>query len=202
MRGDYVACIASAETASKILVAALGERNQQVVQIYNVLGSAYTRKGDPDRGLALLEKALALQLSLPEKGGRDAAVIYSSLADAYRAKGDLTRALRHHRQALAIDVSIYGERHPDVAEDLANLGEVYLEKGDEDEALRFFARAIAANDPQPVTADPDLDPPSETAFSEEFLLKARKGAARARAKRGRRAGALAGPGARAGFARV
>jgi CHAT domain-containing protein/Tfp pilus assembly protein PilF len=185
-RGDYVACITSAERALKILVPALGERHDQVVQTYNVMGSAYTRKGDPDRGLALLEKALALQLSLPGKGSRDAAVIYSSLAEAYRAKGDLTRALRYFRQALAVDVSIYGERHPDVAEDFANLGELYLQRRDEDQALRSFAQAIAANDPQPVTADPDLDPPSETAFSEEFLLKARKGAARARAQRARR----------------
>jgi CHAT domain-containing protein/Tfp pilus assembly protein PilF len=186
MKGDHATAIASAEKALSILVPALGERHDLVVQAYGTLGSAYTQKGDPDRGLALLEKARALQPSLPEKGYRDTAVIYSSLADAYRAKGDSTRALRHHRQALAIDLSIYGERHPDVAEDLSNLGEVYLEKGNEDEALRFFARAIAANDSQPVTADPDLDPPSETAFSEEFLLKALKGAARARAKRGRR----------------
>ena len=186
MKRDHAACIASAEKALEILVPALGERNAQVVQTYNVLGSAYTRRGDPDRGLAILEKARLLQLSLASQGDRNSAVIYSSLADAYRATGDMTRALSRYRQALAIDVSIFGERHPDVAEDYTNLGDAYLEKGDEAEALRVFAKAIAANDPQPVGKDPDLQAPSETAFSEEFLLKARKGSARARARLGAR----------------
>ena len=184
MRGDYVDCIASAERALKILVPALGERHDGVVQTYSTMGSAYTRKGDPDRALTLLEKALALQVSLPEKGGRNAAVIYSSLAEAYRAKGDLSRALHHFRRALAVDISIYGERHPDVAEDFVNLGELYLHRRDEDRALRSFARAITANDAEPAKADPDLDPPFDTVFSEEYLLQALKGAARARARRG------------------
>ena len=184
MKGDYDACVASVERALKIIVPALGERHSMVVQSYNTLGGALTKKGDPERAIAVLRKARDLQLSLPEKGSRDSAVIYSSLAEAHRVKGDLAQAARGFREALAIDVSIYGEHHPDVAEDFVNLGELSLEKGDEDEALRFFAKAIAANDPQAVKVEPDLDPPFDTAFSEEFLLKALKGAARARARRG------------------
>jgi CHAT domain-containing protein/Tfp pilus assembly protein PilF len=184
MKRDYAACIASAEKALKILLAALGERNVLVVQTYNALGLAYTRNGDPDRGIDLLEKARDLQLSLPEKGGRDAAVIYSSLAEAHRAKGNLTESARVFREALAIDISIHGQRHPDVAEDFVNLGDLYLARGDEATAIGFYSKAIAANTPQPVQADPDLDPPIETVLSDEFLLKALDGAARARARRG------------------
>jgi CHAT domain-containing protein len=121
-------------------------------------------------------------------GDRDSAIVYSNLAAAYQKKGNFPEAARHYRKALAIDVSIHGERHPDVAEDLVNLGDLYLEKGDEAEALRFFARAIAANDAGPARADPDLDPPFDTVLSEEFLLKAFKGAARARARRGAKPG--------------
>ena len=183
-RGDYVACIASAERALKILVPALGERHDQVVQTYNVMGSAYTRKGGPGSGPRPSRKsagppAFASGKGQPRRGGD-----LRSLAEAYRAKGDLTRALRYSRQALAVDVSIYGERHPNVAEDLADLGELYLQRRDEDQALRSFAQAIAANDSEPAKADPDLDPPFDTVFSEEYLLKALKGAARARVKRG------------------
>jgi CHAT domain-containing protein len=184
MKRDYDACIASAERALKILVPALGERSSVVVQTYNALGSALTRKGESDKGLGVLEKALAIQLSLPEKGNRDSAVIYSSLADAYRAKHDLIRAERDFREALAIDVRIHGRRHPDVAEDYVNLGDLHLEKGQEAEALRFFGTAITTNQPQAPKAEPDLDPPLDTAFSEEYLLKALRGAARARARLG------------------
>jgi CHAT domain-containing protein/Tfp pilus assembly protein PilF len=180
MKHDYDACIASAQRALKIFILAVGERQSVVVQAYNVLGGALTRKGEVDEGLRVLEKALAIQLSLPEKGNRDSAIIYSSLADAYRARGDLAQADEGFRKALAIDVSLHGPRHPDVAEDFVNLGDFYLEKGSEAEALRFYARAIAANTPVPVGADPDLDPPFDAVFSEDFLLKALKGAARAR----------------------
>jgi CHAT domain-containing protein/Tfp pilus assembly protein PilF len=186
MKYDYDACIASAERALKILVPALGERTSMVVQTYNALGLALTRKGEADRGLGVLEKALSIQLSLPEKGNRDEAIVYSSLAETYRARHDLVRADRGFREALAIDVRIHGRRHPDVAEDFVNLGDLYLEKGNEAEALRFFARAIAANDPSPPRVDPDLHPPLDSAFSEDFLLKALKGAARARARLGAR----------------
>lgn len=184
MKEDYDAGIASAERALKIFLPVFGELHPLVVQTYNALGAALTGKGESDRALGVLAKALALQLSLSGERDRNSAVIYASLADAYRAKGDLTRAIRHHRQALAVDLSIYGDRHPDVAEDFANIGQVLLETGDEDQALRSFARAIAANDPQRAGPDLDLDPSLDTAFSEEYLLRALKGAARARARRG------------------
>jgi CHAT domain-containing protein/Tfp pilus assembly protein PilF len=180
MTHDYDSSIASAERALKIFVPALGERSPMVVKTYNVLGSALTRKGETDRAIGVLEKAVAIQQSLPEKGDRDSAIVYSSLGEAHRARHDFSRADRLYREALAIDVSIYGRRHPDVAEDLVNLGELYLEEDEPAEALRYFDRAITANDPQLTRAHPDLDPPFETAFSEDFLLKALKGAARAR----------------------
>jgi CHAT domain-containing protein/Tfp pilus assembly protein PilF len=186
MKRDYAACIANAEKALNIYLPARGERNALVVQTYNVLGLAYTKTGDADRGLAVLEKARDLQLSLSEKGDRESGVIYSSLAEAYRAKGNFTEADRGFRDALAIDISIFGQRHPDVAEDFVNLGDLYLQKGAELAAIGFYGKAIAANNPHPVKDDPDLDPPFETVFSDEFLLKALNGAARARAHLGMR----------------
>lgn len=180
MMRDYDSCIASAETALNILLSALGERSPPVVQTYNVLGAALTKKGETGRAIGVLERALGIQLSLPEGGGRDSAIIYSTLADAYRARHDSVRADRGLRKALAIDLRIHGERHPDVAEDFVNLGELYLDKDEPAEALRFFDRAITANDPRLSRAEPHLDPPFDTAFSEELLLRALKGAARAR----------------------
>jgi CHAT domain-containing protein/Tfp pilus assembly protein PilF len=182
MMRDYDSCIASAETALKIFLPALGERSPLAVQTYNALGAALTRKGEADRAIGVLEKALAIQLSLPDGGGRDAAIIHSTLAEAYRARHDFVRADRGCRKALAIDSRIHGRSHPDVAEDFVNLGELYLEKGEAAEALRFFDEAIAANHLPPTRPDPDLDPPLDTAFSEELLLSALKGAARSRAR--------------------
>jgi CHAT domain-containing protein/tetratricopeptide (TPR) repeat protein len=187
---DYVACVASAERALAIFVPALGERHSLVVASYYTLGHALTRTGLPGRALAVLTKALALQRALPEAGDRDSAVVYRNLAEAYEAKGDLASALRNHRQALALDVAIHGQRHPETAEDLVNLGELYLKLGDPDAAIHFIARAIAANDARQTGTDLDLDPELETAFSEECLLRALKGGARARVRRGAKRGRM------------
>lgn len=184
MKRQYDVCIASVERALAIFLPVFGERHFQVVQAYNVQGSALTEMGQTDRAVAVLERARTIQLSLPEAGDRDSALIYSSLADAYKAKGDVTRAFVNYRKALAVDLQLHGERHPDVAEDFVHLGHLFLEHDDEERALRYFARAITANDPRGAGADPDLDPPLDSAFSEEWLLKALQGAARARARRG------------------
>ncbi len=181
---NYDGAIASAERALRIFLPALGERHSLVVSSYNVLGSAYTAKGDPDRALGLLTKALAIQRSMSGERDRDSAVIYSSLADARRARGDLAEAAADYHKALAVDLAIHGERHPDVAEDFVNLGDLHLQKGDLGQALELYSRAIAANDPLRAGTDLDLDPPLDTAYSEEYLLNALKGAARARARRG------------------
>ena len=181
MKRDYAAAIASAEKALAIYLRALGERQSLVVHTYNLLGVAYAKQGDPDRGLAILQKALNLQLLLGEKVDRDAAVISSGLGLAYRAKGKFTEADRSFREALAIDISLRGQRHPDVAEDFVNLGDLHLETGDDTSALAFYGKAIAANTPQLMKSDPDLDPPFEMVFSDSFLLDALRGAARARA---------------------
>ena len=183
MTGDYDACVANAQKALGILVPALGERHQDVVQAYNVWGRALTRRGDPDKALPLLERALALQLSLAEPAYRTSSVVYATLGETYQAKGDFTRAAVQYRKAAALDQATFVERHPDLAENFVQLGNLYLDWDDEAEALRFFAKAIVANDAKAQGDNPDLAPPLETAFSEDYLLKALKGAARARTRR-------------------
>lgn len=182
-RGAYDASIESVGRALAILLSGLGERHAVVAQCYNIAGEAYLAKGEPDRALLLSENALRIQLSLPERNPRETAVIYSTLADAHRARGAFARAAALYRKALDTDRAAVGERHPDVAEDYLNLGKFRAERGDLDWALRFYQKAVLANDPHLDRPEAYLDPPFETAFSEEFLLDSLKGAASALARR-------------------
>ena len=176
-KGDYDASIESVGRALAVYLSAFGERHAMVAQCYNTAGAAYLAKGEPDRALPLAENALRIQLSLPERNDRETAVIYSTLADAYLARGSFARAAVFYQKALDTDRAAVGERHPDVAEDYLNLGKLHAERGDLDGALRFYQKAILANDPRLDRPEAYLDPPLETAFSEEFLLDSLKGAA-------------------------
>ena len=182
-KGDYDASIESAGKALAIYLAAFGERHAMVAQCYNAAGAAYLAKGEPERALPLAESALRIQLSLPERNDRDTAIVYSTLADAYLARSSFARAIVFYQKALDTDRTALGERHPDVAEDYLNLGKFHAERGDLDAALRFYQKAILANDPHLDRPEAYLDPPLETAFSEEFLLDALKGAASVLARR-------------------
>ena len=182
-RGDYDASIESVGQALAVFLSAFGERHPMVAQCYTSAGAVYLAKGEPDRALPLVESALRIQLSLPERSARDTAVIDSTLADAYKATGAFARAAVFYQTALDTDRAAVGERHPDVAEDYLNLGKFRAERGDLGGALRFFQKAVLANDPHLDRPEAYLDPPLETAFSEEFLLDSLNGAAAALVRR-------------------
>jgi CHAT domain-containing protein/Tfp pilus assembly protein PilF len=182
-RGDYDASIESIGKALAIYVSAFGERHAMVAQCYSAAGAVRLARGEPDRALPLVEKALSIQLSLPERNARDTAVIYSTVADACKATGSFARAAVFYQKALDTDRAAVGERHPDVAEDYLNLGKFRADRGDLDGALRFYQKAVLANDPHLDRPEAYLDPPLETAYSEEFLLDSLKGAASALARR-------------------
>ena len=181
--GDYDAAIESVGKALAVYLPAFGERHTMVAQCYSDASGAYLAKGQPDRALRLAEKALSIQLSLPERSDRDTAVIYTTLAGAYLAQGSFARAAVFYQKALDTDRAEVGERHPDVAEDYLNLGKLHAKRGDLDEALRFYQKAVLANDPRLDRPGAYLNPPVDTAYSEEFLLDSLKGAASALARR-------------------
>lgn len=181
--GEYDASLESVGKAQATYVSAFGERHAMVAQCHTTAGAVYLAKGEPDRALPLVLNALRIQLSLPERSARDTTVIYSTLADAYKATGSFARAALFYRKALDTDREAVGERHPDVAEDYFNLGRFHADRGDLDGALRFYQEAVLANDPHLDRSLAYLDPPLETAYSEEFLLDSLKGAASALARR-------------------
>jgi tetratricopeptide (TPR) repeat protein len=182
-KGDYDASLESVGRALAVYLPLFGERHAIVAQCYNSAASAYLAKGEPGRALPLAESALRIQVSLPEPNARETGVTYSTLADASKATGSFAQAAAFYRQALDTDRAAVGERHPDVAEDYLKLGKFHAERGDPDAALRFFQKAVLANDPHLDRPEAYLDPPLETAYSEEFLLDSLKGAAGALARR-------------------
>jgi CHAT domain-containing protein/Tfp pilus assembly protein PilF len=182
-RGDYDASLENVGKALAVFLSVFGERHPMVAQCYTSAGASYLAKGQPDRALPLVESALRIQLSLPERSARDTAVIYSTLADACKATGSFARAAVFYQKALDTDRAAVGERHPDVAEDYLNLGKFRADRGDLDAALRFYQKSVLANDPHIERLEAYLDPPLETAFSEEFLLDSLNGAAAALVRR-------------------
>ena len=127
----------------------------------NLLGVVAQQRGDPDRAIALLSRALAVR--------QDVADFHNNIGEAYRARGDIACAMTHYRRAidlepanadahnnLGITLQANGaieaaethfrraiEIRPDHSRAHSNLGTVLRRQGHGDAAIEALSRAVA-----------------------------------------------------------
>lgn len=92
----------------------------------NLLGVIAQQRGDPDRAIALLIRALDVR--------EDVADFHNNIAEAYRARGDNDRAIAHCRRAIELE--------PASADAHNNLGIALKAEGAIEAAETHFRRAI------------------------------------------------------------
>jgi serine/threonine-protein kinase len=132
-------------------------RNQPEVQaeMMQLLGRVYGTLGVYDRGLPLLQRALALQR---QTAGRDDAEVASTLHDLgalLLEKGDFDESERTLRAALALEERERGEDDPVLAPILSDLGTLLDATGHYVESERVYRRALAIN--RRALGDQDLE---------------------------------------------
>lgn len=93
------------------------------------LGLTYFQQGQPDRGVSLVQKALAIKPDYVEA--------HYNIATALQGLGRFEEAVTHYQRVLAIDPG-----NPDAQN---NLGAILIELRRPDEALPHFERALASN---------------------------------------------------------
>jgi len=126
------------------LVEADAEREQDIrrqAQVLSRRGSMLSFRGEHDRAVASLEKALRLREQF-DPGGLTVASTHNALASALLRAGRPDRAERAFRMALSMARELLGSRHPHVAATLSNLSVLLVDKGETDEALGVIREAL------------------------------------------------------------
>ncbi len=118
------------------------EHNPENYDIVTAYGMHLSESGDLDKGIAMLQKGLAMIDFDPR--------VWDLLGNAYWRKGDEQKALEHYREALALD--------PDYAKTYSNLGALFFSKSmrtqdrtDYNQAMEYFKLAIG-HDPDLIVA--------------------------------------------------
>ncbi len=113
------------------------------------LGFAYDMRGEYDKGLGFLERALAMHLQYHGENHPQTAKAYDDLGQHYYHMGDCDRSIEYLNHGLALRQALLGPDHGEVANSLNNLGLAYDCKGDYDRAVDYYqqsARIYLSND--------------------------------------------------------
>ena len=97
-RGDWDAMARAFRRSAGLCEEIYGRDHAETATRYSNLGSAYDRKGDPDRAIVWYEKAREIEEKIYSRdkypdGHPDLATTYSNLGSAYNRKGDPDRAI-------------------------------------------------------------------------------------------------------------
>ncbi|MCK5176302.1 MAG: tetratricopeptide repeat protein, partial [Candidatus Aenigmarchaeota archaeon] len=98
--GQYDKAIEYYNNSLKISFKIFEEDYLGVAQIYNNLGGAYKSKGEYDKAIEYLEKAVKIL----EEDHPDVAVSYNNLGEVYRLKGEYDKAIEYLEKALKISL--------------------------------------------------------------------------------------------------
>ena len=95
-------------------------------QAYSNRGVAYNNKGEYNRAIADLTRAIELNPDYAEP--------YHNRGNIYRERGEFDQAIKDYREAIKLK--------PDYVEAYHNSGTVYLSRGNFDKAVKDFSKAI------------------------------------------------------------
>ena len=113
-----------------------------VTRLMQNLAAVYNTNHQPERALALHERALAMRTRLLGTDHVDLAVILLNLGDSHRQMGNFADALPPMQRALALREKHLPAGHPDIAWATSFIGRVYREAGDYATALPYFERTL------------------------------------------------------------
>jgi tetratricopeptide (TPR) repeat protein len=122
--------------------AATGKESAAVAMRLNALAHVVPA----DQGVAMLERALAIDRRTLGARHPEAASTEANLAGMYLNTGRVDAAIRACRDAIAVFEETLGKNHPRVAQTAIILAYAYQAKGDRAQAEKMFRRALAIDE--------------------------------------------------------
>lgn len=115
--------------------------------VYNNLGVAFRKAGDPDKAMYYYEKNRTYQEELFHSEHPEIAMSYNNMGGIYYGMGDIARAAQYFVRAANILEYNYGRYNQNVAAAYNNAGLCYLRLDEIDQALHFLeiAQQIKVN---------------------------------------------------------
>ncbi len=129
--------------------------DQPIVQanLYRVMGTSFTTLGDYERGLALLERSVAI---LENVDNVDPLLLADGLFELAETQRELQRfdeSIANRRRVLELREAALGAEHTDVAYAMARLGSSLGNNGQQVEAIVYLERALDIRKQQQHTVD-------------------------------------------------
>ena len=119
-----------------------GIEHSKTSKSYNRIGIVYGNKGDYERALGYLFKAMAINEKVLGKKHPDTAASYDNIGVIYANQNDYNKALEYYLMAVNIREKVLGIRNSKTAGSYNNIGEAYHAQGDYDTALKFHFKAL------------------------------------------------------------
>ncbi len=109
--------------------------------VCNNLGMAYHSAGEPGKGVAMLRRALGIQMEIVGGLDAEASNIMSNMARAFEDMGMYDSAIAYTLRTIRLRERIYGKNSDQVLLKVLELAELYIETGDTSEAMRSLSEA-------------------------------------------------------------
>lgn len=145
-QGQSAKAVPLAARAVEIFREELGEQNATVALWLSTLGRFQLKDGAYDKGIPLLEQALALQQTLRGTDHPETLTTLGFLGSAYRDTGD-ARAEPLLSRAFELTQKTLGSNHPSTADALLYLALLHYKRGDFQKAEDEYQRSLAIEEP-------------------------------------------------------
>jgi CHAT domain-containing protein len=142
-RGEYRSAIDAYKTGAERAERIDDEKYHAYAKtlIYNNLGVAYRRAGEPDKAMYYYEKNKKYQEQVFHSEHPEIAMSYNNMGGIYFGMGDIARAAQYFVRSANILETNYGRNNQNVAAALNNAGLCYLRLEEVDEALQYLEKA-------------------------------------------------------------
>lgn len=142
-RGDYRAAIKAHSKGAEVSDRITDERDHYYSKtlVYNNLGVAYRKAGDPQMAMQYYEKNREFLEKLFHDEHPEIAMNYNNVGAIHYGVGDFARAAQYFVRAANIMEINYGRNHQSVAATYNNAGTCYFQLNNLEEAIRYLELA-------------------------------------------------------------
>lgn len=126
------------------IVGKLDPKNKEIFELYNNLGSAYSKNGNYDKALSIHEKVILNKENVLSPNNLSLAQSYANIAEAYYGLKSYDDAIEYSNKSIAIKETIFSKyaNHTELGISYHDIAEIYVEMKKHEEAYHFYKKSV------------------------------------------------------------